>query len=142
MPLRCAIIGSGNIGTDLMVKMLRSSSLQLTALVGIDPASDGLARAASLGLDAPHEGPDWILDHADDFDMIFDATSAYVHVRYYKKYADAGITAIDLTPAARGPKVIAAVNLTANAIDPEDEVASHVGKSRVVDHRPLRQTGS
>ena len=77
MPLRCAIIGSGNIGTDLMVKMLRSEQLQLTALVGIDPASDGLARAKSLGLDAPHEGPDWVIDHADDFDMIFDATSAY-----------------------------------------------------------------
>ena len=112
MPLRCAIVGSGNIGTDLMVKMLRSDKLQLTALVGIDPASDGLARAKALGIDAPHEGPDWILEHGDDFDMVFDATSAYVHVRYHKKYADAGITAIDLTPAARGPKVIAAVNLT------------------------------
>jgi acetaldehyde dehydrogenase len=112
MPLRCAIVGSGNIGTDLMVKMLRSDRLQLTALVGIDPASDGLARAKALGVDAPHAGPDWILEHGDDFDMVFDATSAYVHVRYAKKYAEAGITAIDLTPAARGPKVIAAVNLT------------------------------
>jgi acetaldehyde dehydrogenase len=112
MPLRCAIVGSGNIGTDLMVKMLRSDKLQLTALVGIDPASDGLARAKALGLDAPHGGPDWIIEHGDDFDMVFDATSAYVHVRYYKKYAEAGITAVDLTPAARGPKVIAAVNLT------------------------------
>jgi len=112
MPLRCAIVGSGNIGTDLMVKMLRSDRLQLTALVGIDPASDGLARAKALGVDATHEGPDWILEHADDFDMVFDATSAYVHVRYANKYAEAGITAIDLTPAARGPKVIAAVNLT------------------------------
>ena len=112
MPLRCAIVGSGNIGTDLMVKMLRSDRLQLAALVGIDPASDGLARAKALGVDAPHEGPDWILEHGDDFDMVFDATSAYVHVRYAKKYAEAGITAIDLTPAARGPKVIAAVNLT------------------------------
>jgi acetaldehyde dehydrogenase len=68
--------------------------------------------AKALGVDAPHEGPDWILEHGDDFDMVFDATSAYVHVRYAKKYAEAGITAIDLTPAARGPKVIAAVNLT------------------------------
>lgn len=112
MTLRCAIVGSGNIGTDLMVKMMRSDKLQLTALVGIDPASEGLARARDLGLDAPHEGPQWILDHADDIDMLFDATSAYVHVRHYKQYAEAGITAIDLTPAARGPKVIAAVNLT------------------------------
>jgi len=112
MPLRCAIVGSGNIGTDLMIKMLRSESLELRALVGIDPSSDGLARARSLGVATSHEGPDWVLEHADEFDMVFDATSAYVHVRYYKKYAEAAITAIDLTPAARGPKVIAAVNLT------------------------------
>ncbi len=112
MGLRCAIIGSGNIGTDLMVKMLRSDVLDFRALVGIDPDSDGLARARELGVGASHEGPDWVLDNAGEFDLVFDATSAYVHVRYYKKYAEAGITAIDLTPAARGPKVIAAVNLT------------------------------
>lgn len=111
MALRCAIIGSGNIGTDLMIKMLRSDTLNLTALVGIDPDSDGLKRAKSLGLQAPYDGPDWVLKHAHEFDMIFDATSAYVHVRYHHKYQDAGITAIDLTPAARGPKVIAAVNM-------------------------------
>lgn len=111
MTQRCAIIGSGNIGTDLMYKMLRSDSLNLVALVGIDPESDGLARAKAEGLDAPHTGPDWVLENADDIDMIFDATSAYVHVRYYKQYAQAGITAIDLTPAARGPKVIPPVNL-------------------------------
>ena len=111
MPLRCAIVGSGNIGTDLMVKMLRSDKLQLTALVGIDPASDGLARAKALGLDAPHEGPDWIIEHGDDFDMVFDATSAYVHVTHAPRLRDADIVAIDLTPAALGPKVIPPVNL-------------------------------
>ena len=112
MTLNCAIVGSGNIGTDLMIKMLRSDKLAVGALVGIDPDSEGLARAKQLGVVASHEGPDWILDHASDFDLVFDATSAYVHVRYHRKYEEAGLTAIDLTPAARGPKVIAAVNLT------------------------------
>ena len=114
--MRCAILGSGNIGTDLMIKLLKArpegGSLDLVALVGIDPASDGLARARKLGIEGPHEGPQWILDHADDLDMIFDATSAYVHVRHAQDYEDAGLIAIDLTPAAIGPKVIAAVNLT------------------------------
>ena len=118
--MRCAILGSGNIGTDLMMKLLKGTDssgrgptpLELVALVGIDPSSDGLARARALGIEGPHEGPDWILDHADDLDLVFDATSAYVHVRHHQRYAEAGITAVDLTPAARGPKVIAAVNLT------------------------------
>jgi len=111
--MRCAILGSGNIGTDLMIKLLNAtqSPLELVALVGIDPKSDGLARARKLGIEGPHEGPQWVLDHADDIDMVFDATSAYVHVAHAEQYREAGITAVDLTPAAIGPKVIAAVNL-------------------------------
>ena len=70
--MRCAIIGSGNIGTDLMVKMLRSDVLDLVALVGIDPESEGLVRARGLGLEAPHTGPEWILENASNIDMIFD----------------------------------------------------------------------
>ena len=109
--LRCAIIGSGNIGTDLMYKILRSTSLDLVALVGIDPASDGLARARAAGIEGPHTGPEWVLEHADEIDLVFDATSAYVHMRHHREYRDAGITAIDLTPAAIGPKIIPSVNL-------------------------------
>jgi acetaldehyde dehydrogenase len=104
-------LGSGNIGSDLMFKVLRSDQLEMQALIGIDPASDGLARAKNLGVDAPHEGPEWLLRNASDFDVVFDATSAYVHARHAREYLDAGITALDLTPAAIGPKVIAAVNL-------------------------------
>ncbi|HUJ04741.1 MAG TPA: acetaldehyde dehydrogenase (acetylating) [Streptosporangiaceae bacterium] len=112
MTLRCAVMGSGNIGTDLMIKLLRSDALDLVALVGIDPGSDGLARASSLGIEASHTGIDWVRDHAGDIDLLFDATSAYVHVRNAPVLAELGIAAIDLTPAARGPKVVPTVNLT------------------------------
>ncbi len=111
MTVRCAIMGSGNIGTDLMIKLRRSEPLDLVALVGIDPASDGLARARSLGIDAPHTGIDWVRDHAGEVGLLFDATSAHVHVRNAGVLADLGIAAIDLTPAARGPKVVPTVNL-------------------------------
>lgn len=118
--MRCAILGSGNIGTDLMMKLHKgtdasgsgSTPLEIVALVGIDPSSDGLARARRLGYEGTHEGPQWILDHADEIDLVFDATSAYVHKAHARDYDDAGIIAVDLTPAAIGPKVIAAVNLT------------------------------
>ena len=111
MTVRCAVMGSGNIGTDLMIKLLRSEVLDPVALIGIDPDSDGLARAAALGIAAPHTGIDWVREHAGDIDLLFDATSAYVHVRNAPVLAELGIAAIDLTPAARGPKVVPTVNL-------------------------------
>lgn len=111
MGLPVAIIGSGNIGTDLMYKIERSPVLDLVALIGIDPDSDGLARARARGYEAPSNGIDWVSENPDAVKMVFDATSAYVHVRHAKVLAELGIRAIDLTPAARGPKVIAAVNL-------------------------------
>ena len=111
MGLRCAIIGSGNIGTDLMMKIRRSDQLELAALVGIDPASDGLARARRLGVQATPDGIRWVADHRDRVDLVLDATSAHVHVRHAALLAELGIPVIDLTPAARGPKVIPTVNL-------------------------------
>ena len=111
MGLPVAIIGSGNIGTDLMYKLGRSDQLDLVALIGIDPESDGLARARALGYEAPANGIDWVSENPNAVKLVFDATSAYVHVRHAKVLAELGITAVDLTPAARGPKVIPPVNL-------------------------------
>ncbi|MDT4959405.1 MAG: acetaldehyde dehydrogenase [Pseudonocardiales bacterium] len=131
MALRCAIIGSGNIGTDLMIKLMRSETLELVALVGIDADSDGLARAKALGVQAPHTGIDWIRDHPADVDLVFDATSAYVHVRNAAVLAELGIAAIDLTPAARGPKVVPSVNLTEHLDAPNVNMITCGGQATV-----------
>ncbi|MEI8056423.1 MAG: acetaldehyde dehydrogenase (acetylating) [Actinomycetes bacterium] len=111
MALPVAIIGSGNIGTDLMYKLERSEHLDLVAMIGIDAASDGLTRARERGYLAPANGIEWVQQNPAAVRLVFDATSAYVHVRHAKILAELGITAVDLTPAARGPKVIPSVNL-------------------------------
>jgi acetaldehyde dehydrogenase len=110
--LKAAIIGSGNIGTDLMVKLGRSEYLELTAVIGIDPESDGLRRAREAGYAGVDTGIDGFLaDPSLEADIIFDATSAKAHIYNNKVCQERGIKMIDLTPAAVGPYVSPAVNI-------------------------------
>lgn len=111
--IACAIIGSGNIGTDLLYKLERSPLLEPKWMVGIEPESEGLARARDKGLNTTHEGIDGLVPHleADDIRIAFDATSAYVHQENSDKVTAKGVMMIDLTPAAIGPYCIPSVNL-------------------------------
>ena len=113
MKINCALIGSGKIGTDLMVKALRSEWLNPVWMIGVDPDSDGLAKARAAGLKATHEGLDAALPHfkADGIQIAFDATSAYVHAENSRKVLAQGVFMIDLTPAAIGPFCVPPVNL-------------------------------
>lgn len=109
-----AIIGSGNIGTDLMFKVMRlSKTLRMGALVGIDPASDGLARAKRLGIPTTANGIDGLvaMPEFSDIEIVFDATSAHAHIRSNEILRRHGKRVIDLTPAAIGPYVVPPVNL-------------------------------
>lgn len=113
MKINCALIGSGNIGTDLMYKLQRSEILNPLWMVGIDPASDGLKRAKEKGLKTTHEGVDAMLPfiEEDGIKIAFDATSAYVHEDNNNKLKAKGVKVIDLTPAAIGPFCVPSVNM-------------------------------
>jgi len=114
--IRCALIGPGNIGTDLLYKLKRSEFLEPVWMVGIDPTSDGLKRAEEMGLKTTAEGVDGLMPHVkdDDIRIAFDATSAYVHAENSRKLTEAGVLMVDLTPAAIGPYCVPPVNLEEN----------------------------
>ncbi len=111
--IKCALIGPGNIGTDLLAKLQRSPVLEPVWMVGIDPDSDGLKRAREMGIKTTAEGVDGLLPHmhADGVQIVFDATSAYVHAENSRNVNEQGALMIDLTPAAIGPFCVPPVNL-------------------------------
>lgn len=111
--IKCALIGPGNIGTDLLAKLQRSPVLEPVWMVGIDPESDGLKRAREMGIKTTAEGVDGLIPHmkSDGVQIVFDATSAYVHAENSRKVNEQGAMMIDLTPAAIGPFCVPPVNL-------------------------------
>ncbi|QEQ95761.1 acetaldehyde dehydrogenase (acetylating) [Neptunomonas concharum] len=115
--LKAVIIGPGNIGTDLLMKMKRSEWIEPVWMVGIDPTSEGLQRAEQMGIKTCSTGVDGILPHivADDIRVAFDATSAYVHAENSRKLNELGVIMVDLTPAAIGPYCVPPVNLQDHA---------------------------
>ena len=128
--LKVAIIGPGNIGTDLMYKVLRSSKLELCMMAGIIPESEGLKRAASLGIPATAAGIGPVLER-DDIGVVFDTTGARSHLQHAPLLRAAGKIAIDLTPAAVGPYVVPAVNMGAHLNSPNINLVTCGGQATI-----------
>jgi acetaldehyde dehydrogenase len=131
---KVAIIGSGNIGTDLMIKVMRHSQhLAMGAMVGIDPASDGLARAARMGVPTTADGVEGLvaMPGFDDIEIVFDATSARAHVANDARLRPLGKRLIDLTPAAIGPYVVPAVNLEQHLDAPNVNMVTCGGQATI-----------
>ncbi|MFI6238272.1 acetaldehyde dehydrogenase (acetylating) [Micromonospora sp. NPDC050795] len=134
MSVGVAVLGSGNIGTDLMIKVLRlSDSLRMVAMAGIDPASDGLARARRLGVATTADGVDGLvaLPEFADVELVFDATSAGAHRRHDEVLRALGRTVVDLTPAAIGPYVVPPVNLDEHLHQPNVNMVTCGGQATV-----------
>ena len=142
---KAAIIGSGNIGTDLMIKIMRTSgTLEMAAFAGIDPESDGLRRAAQLGVPVTHAGIDGLaaLPVWPEIGIVFDATSASAHQRHSDVCIAAGKTIIDLTPAAIGPYVIPVVNGDAHLGAPNVNMVTCGGQATIPIVAAVSQVGN
>jgi acetaldehyde dehydrogenase len=137
-PVKVGIIGTGNIGTDLLFKLLRRPQLEVAMFAGVDPASSGIARASELGVPTSTEGIDAILTDGD-IRVVFDATSAYAHRDHAPRLEAAGKRTVDLTPAAIGPLVVPVVNLEEHLDAPNVNLITCGGQATIPIARALHE---